>query len=99
MRWQMPPAYPYRMAFSLPYYHQKLLVYVLNGVHNHYILCEEEFSGQTLDALYYFLQEQAQIDALIQEGLVSILKDHHDWIRCSKAPDYIPIIHSVNRLY
>lgn len=51
------PIYPYRMAFSIPYYRQKLIVYALNGLHNHYVLCEEGSSSQTLDTLCYFLHE------------------------------------------
>ena len=84
------PVYPHRMAFSIPYYRQKLLAYVLNGVHNRYILFEEGSSGQMLVALCHFLQEQARIEALIQEGLVMILEDHHDWIH--------HFIYGVNRL-
>ncbi len=93
------PTYPHKVAFSKAYYQQKLLVYVLNGVRNHYIHCQGDSSRLSVESLNYFLKEQSQIETLIQEGLVNILKDDPDWMHCPEIPENVPIIYSVNRIY
>lgn len=89
------PAYPYQLVFSTPYYQQMLIARVLSGICNHYVVCRGGNRADYIKTLLYYLDEQAAIDALIQESLVRILEEDSSWTDTVKIPDSLPIIYVV----
>ncbi len=87
------PEYPYQIAFSIPYYQHKLLVYILNRVRSHYIVQQGEAPSQALETMRYFAEELANIEALIQESLDKVLEAEPDWEKHIEISDNSPVFY------
>jgi len=92
------PNYPYQMAFSIPYYQHKLLVYVLNRVRSHYVVQQGEAPSQALETMHYFAEELANIEALIQESLDKVLEAEPDWTEHIEILDSRPVFYGIDRI-
>lgn len=92
------PKYPYKIAFSIPYYQHKLLVYILNRTRNYYVVQQGDIPTQTLETLRYFIKEQPTIESLIRESLAKVLEEEPDWTKYVEMPDDCPAFYGVDRL-
>ncbi|OKH24908.1 hypothetical protein NIES593_06765 [Hydrococcus rivularis NIES-593] len=74
------PEYPYQVAFSIPYWRQRLIAYVLNHVRNRHIVIENTKKLSEDPNLTSFpSDERLRIENWIRSGIILLLQDNPDW--------------------
>lgn len=85
------PKYPYQIAFSIPYWRQHLIVYVLNQIPNRQAVIED--TSKNYEDSDYFnwlhcpLEEQLNIKELIHVGIINILQENPNWLSCQTSQE------------
>ncbi|MGH2415823.1 MAG: hypothetical protein ACRDEA_19465 [Microcystaceae cyanobacterium] len=85
------PKYPYQIAFSIPYWRQRLIVYVLNQIPNQQAIIE--ITPKDCEDPDYFnwlhcpLEERIRLEKLIHLGITHILRENPNWLSCQASKE------------
>jgi hypothetical protein len=93
------PEYPYQVAFSIPYWRQKLIVYVLNHVRNKHIVVEniKELSEDP-NLRHYLLEERLCIEDWIRSGIIDLIQSNPDWANYQSSQEKKSIVFDITTL-
>jgi len=80
------PDHPHQQAFAAPDLRQQLLAFVLNSMPSQYVVVDaaetteapEKLAAET--DLVFSGQEAEHLDAVIHQGIQSLLQDKADWV-------------------
>lgn len=80
------PDHPHQQAFAAPELHQQLLAFVLNSMPSQYVVVDavakaeapQQWAAEAEDC--FSDEEIKHLDAVIHQGIQSLLQDKADWV-------------------
>jgi hypothetical protein len=75
------PEYPYRVAFSVEEFRQKLLAHVLSNIPNRYtVIDDSQEAPKDAKPLHRPISERLRIENMIRGGILHILRENADTV-------------------
>jgi len=80
------PDHPHQQAFAAPDLHQQLLAFVLNSMPSQYIVVDAAEKAEATEKLAvetdlgFSDQETEHLDAVIHQGIQSLLQNKAEWV-------------------
>lgn len=74
------PEYPYQAAFTIPYWKQKLIAYVLSRIPNKHMVVETTKNQSKEDISNQFsIEAKLSLENVINQGIIKLLQENQNW--------------------